>query len=125
MKRARQRRSSKGILLAALTSGLLINAARAGDYDIPAGEARETLILWSRVSQIQNIFNYGEIGGTRTAAIKGSFDGLEALIMMLKDTGWIFDPVNDRAIAIVPGPYPPCKPVLGAQAPLPPCIHPL
>ena len=59
------------------------------DYDIPAGDAKETLKQFSEVSSRETLSSPAVVRGIKTRTVKGSFTPEEALDAMLADTGLV------------------------------------
>lgn len=56
-------------------------------FDIPNGEAEQTLQLFARQSGAEFVFSASKVKGVRTHAVKGAFQPGEALDRMLSGTG--------------------------------------
>lgn len=108
-----------GICLAGLLA--LSNCARAVTFDIEAGEAIVTLNRWAAKADAQLLYDFQDLLGVRTQAVRGDLPPLVALERMLRDSGFSFDPINERTVAVFAA-TPLCRPELGAAAPLPPCL---
>lgn len=87
--------------------------------DIPAGLVIVQAPLWSHLCDIQTLYDFAQLGPIRGNAVRGERQPLVALALMLAGTGWTFDLVNERTVALVP--IPACRPSMGRDAPLPPC----
>lgn len=98
----------------------LAPSERPVEFHIPAGDASTTLTEFSNQSQLQLLFDYNIVKGTRTHAIEGSYEPRNALIRMLADTDLRFDFVNARTLTVtrVPVTTPPAA--TASAPPLPP-----
>ncbi len=56
------------------------------DFDIPEGDARDTLAQYRAQTGLQMLFGYDDVRGIRTNAVRGHFDSGTALQRMLKGT---------------------------------------
>lgn len=79
------------------------DSPRAGRiaFDIPAGPAIDTLIIWQRQAHTQMLLDYQTVehaGNTR--ALRGEFDKFEALRRLTTGTHVQFDIVNDNTIVV-------------------------
>lgn len=105
----------------------VVGRARAADavraFSIPAGQAVLALCEWSRITDIQVIFDFESLLPYRTRAVVGSFTVLDALGAMLRDTPLTFDIVNPRLVDVMIGTQY-CQPWQNPKwAPLPPCMQ--
>lgn len=112
--------TDKSTRLLMLLTLLIAGAAQAQPFDIPAGDAIETLKVWQHQSGLQLLFDFNAVLGERTRGVRGDMSPAQALEHMLALTGFRSKPVNDRTMAMVSQDTI-CKPWLGAMAPLPPC----
>lgn len=107
------------------TLALAIGAPEAAEgerlYSIAPGLAQLTVIEWSNQSGLQVLFDFTALAGVRTRGVVGTFTPLDALGAMLRDTNITYSLVNSGHVAVVPGSQW-CRPWLGADAPLPPCV---
>src|SRR5688572_19884138 len=82
-----------GAIFLCIAATFACPAAWAGpvvEFDIPAGEARETLKEFSRQSQVALLYSSSVVKGVQTQAISGKMDATQALFWMLKGTGLTF-----------------------------------
>ncbi|HVU25450.1 MAG TPA: TonB-dependent receptor, partial [Opitutus sp.] len=87
-----------GKALICLTGLLLLAAAGLAaprqDFDVPAGDAAQTLRIFSRQSGVEILYPAGAVRGFRTQAVHGRTTAFAALCAMLEGTG--FEPVLDN-----------------------------
>lgn len=70
------------------------------EFDIPAGEARPMLRLFSSQAKQEIVFYSKAVEGFRTNAVKGHFTSKEALNQMLMDSGLVAASDKSGAIAV-------------------------
>jgi hypothetical protein len=90
-------------------------------YSIPPGLAQLTVNEWSFQSGLQVLFDFTALAGVRTRGVVGTLTPLDALGALLRDTNFTYGIANSRSVVVVPGTQW-CRPWLGADAPLPPCV---
>lgn len=82
-----------------------MQAARSAiNFHIDAGFAAQTLNEFSRQADLQILFDYPLLEQTMTPAISGEMEADEALEALLAGTGFTYDYVNTRTLAISPRP---------------------
>jgi outer membrane receptor protein involved in Fe transport len=113
---------------AALVSFAIVAAAAGLDhvrsYDLPGGDAAETLQQFSHVSDVQLFYAVDFVRGVRTHPVIGRFSARAALRLMLQDTGLL--PVEDAlsgAVTVRRAAPVPVRPTLKEPV-LPPPIAP-
>jgi hypothetical protein len=103
--RARRATCFASILATSLLSAHAL-AAELFHFDIPAGNAEDTLQLVSRQTQFLLLYNTDEVRGIRTNGVTGNLEPQEAVRRMLEGTRLAFDPedgiVSPIATATVP-----------------------
>lgn len=76
------------------------NAGRVA-FDIPAGPAIDTLVIWQRQAHMQLLFDFQDMEHAgNTPAVRGEFDRIESLLRLTAGTHIQFDIVNDRTVAV-------------------------
>jgi iron complex outermembrane receptor protein len=76
--------------LLACAGGLLplgLPAAPA-DFDLPAQPAAEALLVFSRQAKVEVLFSFDELRTVQSTAVLGRFEPGDALVHLLKDTGY-------------------------------------
>jgi iron complex outermembrane recepter protein len=66
-------------------------AAEVFHFDIPAGNAEETLLIVTRQTQFELLFETDKVRGVRTNAVSGDLEPQEAVRRMLEGTMLVFD----------------------------------
>ncbi len=99
---ARQRTSSF-VALAAAIAAALSPAAHADKlrFDIASGPAQQTLGEFIAQTGLQLLFDFEAVKGLTTRAVSGELEARDALAQMLQGTGFMFEFVNERTVAIV------------------------
>src|SRR5688572_26937312 len=73
-------------------------------FDIPEGDAQDTLPKYSVQSKVGILYLVDTVRGARTHAVVGEFDATEALRRMLEGTNLAYSFQDDRSfVAIKPG----------------------
>ena len=122
-------KSWRGALWALACLALHAVAAASGPhrhYDLPAGEAAATLNEFGRQSDLQVLFDFNQLKGLRTRAVKAELDASAALTRMLAGSGLVFEFVNEGTLAVTPAQKPSLLRRLRdrlASAPAPPAPH--
>ena len=71
------------------------------NFNIPRGEACETLKIVSKQAEVEFIFSIEEVSGVFTNAIRGEYSLMEAFDIMLKDTALdIIESEESRAYSV-------------------------
>src|SRR5690348_3886074 len=96
------RHSSVGFLARATCVLLLPCSAAAAvrHFDLPEGDARIQLNEFSRQADLQVLDNFPELRGMRSHAVRGDFEPIDALRMLLDGLPLKWDWVNERTLAI-------------------------
>jgi iron complex outermembrane receptor protein len=82
----RLRLATLGLLLLALIPGLRAATEVARDFDVPAGQARDTLKRFAAQAQVEIVFPSENTLGVATNAIRGRFSPEEAMGALLAGT---------------------------------------
>lgn len=92
--------------------GLMAWRVAAASFHIDAGDLTLTLNEWSRQSDQQILFDFNVIHGRTSLPVECECTNVEALTLLLMGTGCVFDPVNDRTMAVTLEKYraPPATP---------------
>ena len=69
-------------------------------FDVPAGDATQTLNEFGRQAGLQVLFDFKVVNGLHTRAVHGDLDAGEALRAMLKGTKLTFEFVNDQTLTV-------------------------
>src|SRR5581483_3254261 len=104
----KRRTSSRCNLYGWVSCALLVAfGARADDvppkiqhFDLPGGDARKQLNLFSQQAGIQLLFDYTQAAGMFTHPVKGDLAPLDALSEMMKGLPLSWTAVNARTLAI-------------------------
>ncbi len=95
-------------LKVALLSGAcaisLANTARADDFDIPPGDLKTALGVYMAETGVQLMVSENALKGARTSGVKGTLSRDEALIRLLKGTGFSLRHDESGAVGIVRNP---------------------
>ena len=93
-------------------------------FNVPASSVSLAINIWSRQSGMQVLFDHAEISKFRSHTLHGRYEIMEGLKRILMDSPLKVEDVNERTIAVTYDPGPTiCKPWMGAEAPLPPCVQ--
>jgi outer membrane receptor protein involved in Fe transport len=79
----------------------VIQAAHAGNFDIPGGDLKAALTAYTNQAGVQLLFSGEAMQGLRTRGVKGALSSDEALSRILSGTGFTAHR-EEGAIAIVP-----------------------
>jgi len=79
----------------------VIQAAHAGNFDIPGGDLKAALTAYTNQAGVQLLFSGEAMQGLRTKGVKGALSSDEALSRILSGTGFTAHR-EEGAIAIVP-----------------------
>jgi hypothetical protein len=71
-------------------------------FSIAATDAPAAVNEFSRQADLQVLFDYQQLQGRKTHAVNGELEPLYALSDMLKDSGLVFQWVDERTLAIRP-----------------------
>lgn len=80
--------------------GLLWWRVAAASFHVDAGELTFTLNEWSRQSDLQILFDFNVLRGHSSLPVSCECSAKEALALLLQGSGFIFDFVNDRTVAV-------------------------
>lgn len=101
--------------------GLIVTAVLAIHFDVAAADADDSIRAWARQAHMQVLYDANAVAGLVTRPVRGEYEPIEALRIMLGATGLLADLVNERTVAVFESDnY--CHPERGAFAPLPPCV---
>lgn len=90
-----------GVLWLAVSPGARASA-NPESFDIAAQAMPSALRAFAAQAHVQLLFDYKALARLRTVPVKGRMQTNEALILLLKGSGYTFQQVNDRTIAIRP-----------------------
>ena len=90
-------------------------------YHLTAGPLAETLIMWSRQTDVTSVYSYKSLEGYTSPGFEGCTNPL-ALLERLMPAQWTYEVTSPTTVTIEP--IPECDPEAGVQAPLPPCLPP-
>jgi outer membrane receptor protein involved in Fe transport len=112
------RLATLGLLLLALIPGLRSAAEVARDFDVPAGQARDTLKRFAAQAQVEIVFPSENTLGVATNAVRGRLSPEEAMTALLAGTNLtaIRDP-KTGAFSVRPRPSDPNAPATPARSP--------
>lgn|GEM_PF-902292 len=98
-------------LAALLAAGALLAAEAPRPFDVPAGDAAETLKLAASQGGIEIVFFAETVRGVRTAELRGKFPPHEALERLVAHTGLTLS-LNDSVgtVTVLKNPVPPLNP---------------
>ncbi len=74
------------LLVAVMSNGPFVDAREPARFNVPAGDAKQTLKLAAEQGEIDLLYNSSIVEGVRTKRIKGRFSVSEAFGKMLEDT---------------------------------------
>ncbi len=97
-------RSYKRILFFALIMGIYLHASAENvrNFDLPMGDAKETLFLFASQAGVSVVYDPGVVGGNQTNLVQGSLVPSVALKQMLEGTVLSFETDNQsQAYAVV------------------------
>ncbi|MBM3853564.1 MAG: hypothetical protein FJ399_10460, partial [Verrucomicrobia bacterium] len=116
----RLRIATFGLMLLALIPGLASAAEVARDFDVPAGQARDTLKRFAAQAQVEIVFPSENTLGVATNAIRGRLAPEEAITALLAGTNLTAtrDP-KTGAYSVRPRPSDPNAPRAAPEAPSP------
>jgi hypothetical protein len=114
------RLATLGLLLLALIPGLQSAAEVARDFDVPAGEARDTLKRFAAQAQVEIVFPSENTLGVATNTVRGRLSPEEAMAALLAGTNLTAtrDP-KTGAFSVRPRPSDPNAPRAAPEAPSP------
>lgn len=90
-----------GVLWLAVSPTALAKA-NPESFDIAAQAMPSALRAFAAQAHVQLLFDYKALARLRAAPVKGRMEAQEALTLLLKGSGYTFQRVNDRTIAIRP-----------------------
>ncbi|HEY4123473.1 MAG TPA: TonB-dependent receptor plug domain-containing protein, partial [Rhizomicrobium sp.] len=93
----------KAALLGGALSAVFLGAAIADSFDIPAGSLKSALDAYAAQTGATLLYPIGAIGGVQTPGVKGAVSADDALLRILKGTGFTIQRTNSGAIGIVRG----------------------
>ena len=93
--------STLGVLWLAVSPTALAGA-NPESFDIAAQAMPSALRAFAAQAHVQLLFDYKALSRLRTAPVKGRMEAQQALTLLLKGSGYTFQQVNDRTIAIRP-----------------------
>lgn len=79
------------LLMLAMAMGGCVGAENTHAMDIPEGPATETLREFARQTEVEILFDLQSVSGVRTHGIKGRYEPVDALRMMLENTALKID----------------------------------
>ena len=88
----------------------------SASFDIAAQPMPSALKAFAAQAHVQLLFDYKALARLRAGPVKGQMQANEALALLLKGSGYTFQQVNDRTIAIRPAPAADPPPASGAGA---------
>ncbi len=91
-------RSGVGVLLLALSSA---TQAQVKHFELPAGDARVMLNRFSEQADVQLLFDFNDLTGKTTAAVRGEFEPVDALRRLLRGLPVDWARVNVRTFALM------------------------
>jgi iron complex outermembrane receptor protein len=96
--------------------------ANPESFDIAAQAMPSALRLFAAQAHVQLLFDYKALARLRTGPVRGRMQPADALALLLKGSGYTFQQVNERTIAIQPAsaaadPPPAADGASGGQAP--------
>src|SRR5579883_637143 len=97
-----------GIALAMLgalwlaVSPTALASANPESFDIAAQAMPSALRLFAAQAHVQLLFDYKALARLRTGPVRGRMQPADALTLLLKGSGYTFQQVNERTIAIQP-----------------------
>lgn len=100
-------------LLASLAWAAGAGADAPRSFDVPAGDAVETLKLAARQGGLEIIFFAETVRGVRTSAVRGAFHPRDALVRLVANTGLVVVPNEKNGTLTInraPQPAPPPTP---------------
>ncbi|MEM9157926.1 MAG: STN domain-containing protein [Verrucomicrobiota bacterium] len=74
------------VLIAGILSTLLFKEEGARDFELPAGNAAQTLKQFAKQAEVEIIFNADSVKGVQTNAVRGAMSPRLALEAMVKGT---------------------------------------
>lgn len=83
--------------------GLMSWRMAVASFHIEAGDMKLTLNEWSRQSDVQILFDIHLVDGLQSRTVHCECTDKEALTMLLRGSGLVFDYVNERTVAVVGG----------------------
>ncbi|HVP84974.1 MAG TPA: TonB-dependent receptor [Rhizomicrobium sp.] len=90
----------KAVLIAGTAIATVAGAARAENFNIPAGDLKAALDSYMSQSGVELIYPEDQMGGSHTRGVNGSLNAEEALTRILKGTGFSIHH-ESGAIAVV------------------------
>lgn len=85
-----------------LSSPKLWASGPVAKFNIPAGDAAQTLHEFYMQSQVQILYLASTVAGVKTHPVNGEFEASDALALMLKGTRLDFQFENERSALVVP-----------------------
>ena len=93
-------------------------AAEKKTFDIPAESAEQSVRKFVEQAGLSVLYESGRLTPFQTRALRGDFEPMEALRLLLDGSGLTYSLLNSRVISIDPAPTPPAPPTV-ASAPAP------
>src|SRR6185437_10688719 len=93
----------KATLLASACVVATTGTAFARDFNVPAGDLKTALDAYAKQTGVALIVSDEAVRGARTSGVRGPLSSDDALVQILKGTGFVVHHDYSGAIAIVPG----------------------